>query len=89
VRDAIFLRDGKFAFEAGQHETASASGRHRARTGLRVLLDDFFERIRIFKAILGDVDGASLDQTIDTLKRKVNAENELSIWQRIAALGSG
>jgi hypothetical protein len=49
-----------------------------------VLPDEFIERIRAFKAILTDVDGASIAQTIDNFKRDVNPESELVIWERIA-----
>jgi hypothetical protein len=50
-----------------------------------ILHDDFIERIRAFKAILTDVDGASLDQTIDNFKRDIHPESELVIWERIAS----
>src|ERR1700724_2724083 len=50
-----------------------------------VLPDDFIERIKAFKEILGDVDGASLAKTIDNFKRDTHPENELVIWERIAS----
>ena len=50
-----------------------------------VLPDDVIERIRAFKATLGDVDDASLDQTIDNFKRDIHPESELVIWERIAS----
>jgi hypothetical protein len=50
-----------------------------------VLPDGFIERIRAFKAILGDVDGASIDQTIDNFRRDVRPESELVIWERITS----
>jgi len=43
------------------------------------------ERVSAFKAILTDMDGASLDQTIDSFKRDVHPESELVIWERIAS----
>ena len=50
-----------------------------------VLPDDFIERIKAFKGILGDVDAVSLEQTIDNFKRDTYPENELIIWERIAS----
>ena len=50
-----------------------------------VLPDDFIERIKAFKETLGDVDGVSLEQTIDNFKRDTHPENELVIWERIAS----
>jgi hypothetical protein len=50
-----------------------------------VLPDDFIERIKAFKKILGDADNASLEQTIDNFKRDTHPENELAIWERIAS----
>jgi hypothetical protein len=51
-----------------------------------VLPDGFIERVRAFKATLGDVDAASLDQTIDNFKRDAHPESELVIWERIASM---
>jgi hypothetical protein len=48
------------------------------------LPDTFVERIRAFKAILGDVDRASLERTVDNFKRDTNPDGELVIWERIA-----
>ena len=50
-----------------------------------VLPDDFIERIKAFKETLGDVDGVSLEQTIDNFKRDTHPETELVIWERIAS----
>ena len=49
------------------------------------LPDTFIARIRVFKAILGDVDTASLERTIDNFKRDANPESEMVIWERIAS----
>jgi len=43
------------------------------------------ERIKAFKQILGNVDGASLEKTIDNFKRDAHPESELVIWERIAS----
>jgi hypothetical protein len=50
-----------------------------------VLPGDFIERVKVFKATLGDADGASIDQTIDNFRRDVRPESELVIWERIAS----
>jgi hypothetical protein len=50
-----------------------------------VLPDGFIERIRVFKSILGDVDGVSVEKTIDAFKRDADPEKELLIWERIAS----
>jgi hypothetical protein len=50
-----------------------------------VLPDSVVERIKAFKEILGDVDRASLAETIDAFKRDAHPENELLIWERIAS----
>jgi hypothetical protein len=50
-----------------------------------VLRDGFIERIRAFKKTLGDVDEASIDQTIDNFKRDAHPESELVVWERIAS----
>ena len=49
------------------------------------LPDPFIVRIKACRAILGDVDTASLEQTIDNFKRDANPESELVIWERIAS----
>jgi hypothetical protein len=43
------------------------------------------ERIKAFKEILGDVDRASLTDTIDAFRRDAHPEHELLIWERIAS----
>lgn len=50
-----------------------------------VLPDDYIDRIKAFKEILGDVDRASLEKTIDNFKRDANPGSELVIWERIAS----
>ena len=49
-----------------------------------VLPDGFVDRIKAFKAILGDVDPTSLETAIDNFKRDTHPEDELMIWERIA-----
>src|SRR5207247_7817058 len=44
----------------------------------------FTDRVKAFKALLGDVDATSLDQTLDAFSRDANPTNELVIWERIA-----
>src|SRR5437660_1239403 len=44
----------------------------------------FINRVKAFKAILGDVDTAPLEQTLDAFSRDANPTNELVIWERIA-----
>jgi hypothetical protein len=50
-----------------------------------VLPADFIKRVRAFKKVLGDVDRASLEKTIDNFKRDADPESELVIWERIAS----
>jgi hypothetical protein len=50
-----------------------------------VLPDSVVERIKAFKEMLGDVDRASLAETIDAFKRDAHPENELLVWERIAS----
>jgi hypothetical protein len=50
-----------------------------------VLPDDFIERIKAFKKILGDIDSVSIEQTIDNFKRDADPQSELIIWERIAS----
>jgi hypothetical protein len=49
------------------------------------LPDEFIERIRAFKEILGDVDPIPLQRTVDSFKRDTNPDTELVIWERIAS----
>jgi hypothetical protein len=49
------------------------------------LPDEFIERVRAFKEILGDVDPTSLEGTLDSFKRDTHPDNELVIWERIAS----
>ena len=44
----------------------------------------FIDRVKAFKALLGDVDATSLEQTLDAFSRYANPTNELVIWERIA-----
>jgi hypothetical protein len=46
---------------------------------------DIIKRIIAFKKVLGDVDKASLEKTIDNFKRDADPESELVIWERIAS----
>jgi hypothetical protein len=48
------------------------------------LPNEFINRVKAFKAILGDVDAMSLEKTLDSFKRDAHPENELLIWERIA-----
>jgi hypothetical protein len=48
------------------------------------LPDEFIERIRAFKEILGDVDPTPL-HTVDSFKRDANPDSEPVIWERIAS----
>jgi hypothetical protein len=50
-----------------------------------VLPADFIRRIIAFKKVLGDVDRASLEKTIDNFQRDADPESELVIWERIAS----
>ena len=45
---------------------------------------DLVERIKTCKKILADVDPASLEETIDTFRRDVHPDREVSVWERIA-----
>jgi hypothetical protein len=49
-----------------------------------VLSDEFIDRVKRFKGTLADVDGTSLEQTIDNFQRDTHPEEELAIWERIA-----
>jgi hypothetical protein len=48
------------------------------------LSNDLVDRVKRFKAILGDVDGATLEKTIDAFQRDAHPGDELIIWERIA-----
>ena len=48
------------------------------------LSDEFIDRVKRFKGTLADVDGTSLEETIDNFKRDTHPEEELAIWERIA-----
>jgi hypothetical protein len=50
----------------------------------RVLPDGFIDRVKAYKARLGDVDSMSLEKAIDNFKRDAYPEHELQIWERIA-----
>src|SRR5437016_4204040 len=45
---------------------------------------DLIKRIRAYKAILGDADPASIDETINDFCRDHNPEKEVVMWERIA-----
>ena len=49
-----------------------------------VLSDEFIDRVKRFKRTLADVDGTSLEETIDNFKRDTHPGEELAIWERIA-----
>jgi len=49
------------------------------------LPDTVIARITAFKAMLGDVDTASVERTVDSFKRDANPDIELVIWERIAS----
>lgn len=48
------------------------------------LPDAIIERIKAYKAILGDVEPSSLEQTVDSFKRDTTPESELVLWERMA-----
>ena len=48
------------------------------------LSDEFIDRVKRFKGTLADVDGTSLEETMDNFKRDTHPEEELAIWERIA-----
>jgi hypothetical protein len=50
-----------------------------------VLSDDLVHRIKAFKLILADADNATLDDVIDDFKRDAHPEQEIAVWERIAA----
>jgi hypothetical protein len=50
-----------------------------------VLSDDLLQRIKAFKQILVDVDNTTLDEVIGDFKRDVHPEQEIAVWERIAA----
>jgi hypothetical protein len=50
-----------------------------------VLSDDLVRRIKAFKQILADADNATLDEVMDDFKRDAHPEQEIAIWERIAA----
>ena len=45
---------------------------------------DLIERIKNFKAILGDMVSASIEHTIENFKRDQNPEREVESWEWIA-----
>lgn len=47
---------------------------------------EMIERIKNFKEILGDVDRATLDETIDNFKRDMHPDKEVKIWEHIAGV---
>ena len=49
-----------------------------------VLPGELLERIKAFKHILGAVEPASLDQTIENFKRDAHPDREVAVWERIA-----
>jgi hypothetical protein len=65
-------------------EPVRLSDLHKGPIRHPVLSDEFIERIKTLKAMLGDVDPTTLEQTIDNFKRDANPESELLIWERIA-----
>jgi hypothetical protein len=50
------------------------------------LPNELIERIKKFKGLLGDVENATLEETIDSFKRDMNPEREIRIWERIASV---
>ena len=46
-----------------------------------MLPDELVERIKKFKELLGDVDKATLDETIDNFKRDMHPEKEIRIFK--------
>ncbi len=42
------------------------------------------ERVRKLQAVFGEVDGQSVDQWVDNLKRDLDPDRELDIWERMA-----
>ena len=52
----------------------------------RILPDGFIQRVINYKEKLKEVEGSSLEQTIDNFQRDLNPELELCIWEQIADL---
>ena len=49
-----------------------------------VLAPELIERIKAYKAVIGDADPASLEDAIDDFRRDRNPEKEVRVWERIA-----
>ncbi len=49
-----------------------------------VLPDGLVERIKAFKAKLGEMDPTPLDKTIDNFRYDRNPEREVAVWEEIA-----
>jgi hypothetical protein len=60
------------------------SGLHAEPIQRGVLPDGFIDRVKAYKARLGDVDSVPLEKAIDNFKRDAYPEHELEIWERIA-----
>lgn len=55
-------------------------------TNKRVLPNGFIQRVINYKEKLKEVEGSSLEQTIDNFQRDLDPEMELRIWEEIADL---
>ena len=67
----------KFWIDPSLLEKAEPSGR---------LSDDQIRRIKAYKKILGDIDPASLEKTIEDFRRDGDPESEIRVWEKIARL---
>jgi hypothetical protein len=48
------------------------------------LSEDLVARIRAFKAILGDAESSTVEQTLFNLSTEAHPEREVAVWERIA-----
>lgn len=56
------------------------------RSNRRLLPEGFIQRVINYKEKLKEVEGSSLELTIDNFQRDLNPEQELIIWEGIADL---